>query len=193
VAQEAVLRGDWKRCSNEQKKEDHLAAIAACERLLENHWVVDADVATILFNKGRALRQLGKFDEAIATYTAAIERRETAEAYNLRGAIYYDKRDWEGAISDFGKAIALEAHNGEYRNNRAWTLYKSGRIGEALDDANAAIAALQGVAYPWDTRGHIHEALGNRAAALEDYRKAITIDPTLTSSREGLRRLGSHP
>lgn len=193
VAQEAVLRGDWQRCANERKLEDYLAAIAACERLLENHWVVEADVATILFNKGRALRQLGRFDEAIATYTAAIDRRETAEAYNLRGAIHYDKGDWSRAISDFGQAITLEAHNGEYRNNRAWTLYKSGRVAEALDDANAAVAALRSVAYPWDTRGHIHEALGNRSEALEDYRKAVSIDPTLKSSREGLRRLGSQP
>lgn len=193
IAQDAVLRRHWQRCANDDKMKDYAAVISACEKLLENQWVVDAEAASVLVNKGRALRQLGRLDEAISTYSSAIDRKATAEAYNHRGAVYYDKRQWDRAVSDFGSAIGLDAHNGEYRNNRAWTLYKSGRLAEALNDANAAVAALQGVAYSWDTRAHIHEALGRKAAAVDDYRKAIGIDPALKSSREGLRRLGSRP
>ncbi len=193
IAQDTVLRRLWQRCSNDDKHETYDEAIAACEKLLDNHWVADADAGTALLNKGRALRQLGRFDEAISIYTDAIKHQSSAAAYNQRGAVYYDQRQWDEAISDFGKAISLESDNGEYRNNRAWTLYKSGRLNDALTDANAAVATLDGVAYPWDTRAHIHEALGNRAAALEDYKKAISIDPALKTSRDGLIRLGSRP
>jgi predicted negative regulator of RcsB-dependent stress response len=42
----------------------------------------------------------------------------------------------------------------------------------------------------WDTRGHIHAALGNRDAAISDFRAALAIDPNSTDSRAGLAKLG---
>ncbi len=45
----------------------------------------------------------------------------------------------------------------------------------------------------WDTRAHINEALGRKKAAVADFRIALRLDATLTSSRAGLRRLGAGP
>ncbi len=168
---------------------DYEKIIEACRSLIANNWVTDKDVPTVLIEEGRAYRELGEVDKAIQLYTDSLERAETAEAYNQRGIAYFKKRDWNDAVDDFSSAIRIAEDNGEYRNNRAWTLFKSGRSREALTDADAAVASLKGKAYPLDTRGHIHEALGNRKEAISDYRAALKIDPKLKASRDGLRRL----
>jgi len=60
---------------------------------------------------------------------------------------------------------------------------------KALADANQAVKLIGDKAYVWDTRGHINEALGERAAAEADFLKALTIDPGLASSKSGVKRL----
>ena len=40
-----------------------------------------------------------------------------------------------------------------------------------------------------DTRAHILEAMGKKKEAIEDYRKALAADPSLTDSAEALKRL----
>jgi tetratricopeptide (TPR) repeat protein len=44
-----------------------------------------------------------------------------------------------------------------------------------------------------DTRAHILEALGRREDAIAAFRRALAIEPRLSGSREGLKRLGASP
>jgi hypothetical protein len=44
-----------------------------------------------------------------------------------------------------------------------------------------------------DTRGHVYEAMGRRAEAIADFRKAYSKDSTLDGSRDGLKRLHATP
>ncbi|MGD9657876.1 MAG: tetratricopeptide repeat protein, partial [Methylocystis sp.] len=62
-----------------------------------------------------------------------------------------------------------------------------------LEDAIRAVMLLEDRAFVWDTRAHINEKLGDHEAALHDYRKALSLDANLATSKEGLARLGATP
>ncbi|MGI9524865.1 MAG: c-type cytochrome [Hyphomicrobiaceae bacterium] len=40
-------------------------------------------------------------------------------------------------------------------------------------------------------RGYVNEALGDKKAAINDFERALTIDPSLAGARDGLRRLAA--
>lgn len=166
-------------------------ALTACRRLVESDHFSGDSLAAIQLNYGLALRESSEIDKAITAFSEAIKLKPTANAYNLRGIAYYDKQNWESAIADYAEAIKLEPRHGEALNNRAWTEFKAGNARKALPDADLAVQVLPTKSFVWDTRGHINEALGNKTAAIRDYRKAINLDPTNDTSKEGLRRLGA--
>ncbi|MGA9442965.1 MAG: tetratricopeptide repeat protein [Methyloceanibacter sp.] len=41
-----------------------------------------------------------------------------------------------------------------------------------------------------ERRGHIHKALGQKAKAIADFRKALELDPSTKGIKESLQRLG---
>lgn len=161
-----------------------------CQLVLDNNIVTGSELAAVELRLGQALRRNRQQDDAIRAFDRSIREFPTAEAYNQRGIAHYDIKQFDQAIADYSEAIRLEPQNAEALNNRAWTKYISGRVSEALNDADAALNVTRDKAYVWDTRGHINEALGQLNAAISDYRKAIELDPELKSSLEGLNRLG---
>ena len=76
---------------------------------------------------------------------------------------------------------------------RAWVDFKAGRAAEGLADAEASLKLKPNAAQALDTRGHILEALGRREEAIADFRRALAIEPRLSGSRDGLKRLGATP
>ncbi len=168
-------------------------AIALCTAAAAIPGLDKARVAETNYRLGRALRDADQHAAAINAYARSLEARPTPEAYIHRGVARFDMRAFDDAIADFDAALRLAPSNGEALNNRAWTLYRKGEHRAAIVDADKAVAALSTEGYVWDTRGHIHEALGNKAEAIRDYRQAIALDPSTASSRDGLRRLGASP
>ena len=60
-------------------------------------------------NRGAALYSQGKYKEAIADFTRAIELdRENIKAFYNRGISYYEKGDYETAMADFTYAIQIK-------------------------------------------------------------------------------------
>lgn len=187
LASRYVLTRQWNDCHESDTPD---VAIDACKRLLETSGLGKDDLATIHYKYGRALRNKGEPDTAIAQFELSIENRPTAEAYNYRAISYFDKGENARAIADLTEAVRLEPSFAEAINNRAWIYYKQGELSLALQDANRAVQLDGTKAYIWDTRGHIHEARGARSAAISDYRKALDLDASSESSSDGLRRLG---
>jgi Flp pilus assembly protein TadD len=153
--------------------------------------VTGSELATVSLKLGKSLREAGEVDRALVAFSDSIDAEPSADAYNNRGIVHYQKGDKERAIADYSEAVRLNPQHGEAFNNRAWTYYKSGQMQTALSDADRAVRLLPGESYTWDTRGHIYESLGNRDAAIRDYRKAISLDSRSASSAKGLERLGA--
>ena len=193
AATDAALRRHWRDCKLEENPSSYEDIATACRALSEGRHASGEELARIEYTLGRALRELGNADEAVAAYTRAVALKPTADYYNHRGISFYDKNELENAIADYTEAINLDSQHGEAFNNRAWTRFKASKTQAALADADKAVQLLPNTAYVWDTRGHIHEALRNRTAAIRDFRKAISLDPNSTDSKAGLDRLGAKP
>ncbi len=181
-----MMPNAWKDCHEGNAE----AALAGCKTLLDSGIPKDGELADIHIQYGKALRERNELAKAVESFTAAIAAKPLAEAYSQRGTVYYDMSKWDRAIADYTDALRLNPKHGESFNNRAWTYYRTGRVAEALADADAAVRLLGKEAYVWDTRGHINAALGNRDAAIRDFRAALAIDPKYADSRDGLAKLG---
>jgi class 3 adenylate cyclase len=192
-ASDAVHKGYWRDCRIAESSDNLQEVVTACRGLVDTQSASGDELARVEYTLARALRELGRVDDAIAAYTRAISIKPTAESYNHRGIAFYDKGVFNSAVADYSEAIRLDAQNGEGFNNRAWTQFKAGKSRAALADADKAVQLLPSEAYAWDTRAHIHEALGNRSAAVRDFRKALALDPGSVASKEGLGRLGAGP
>ncbi len=169
------------------------AAISLCEAIAAENRLSSALQAQVELRLGTLLRERHDANGAVAALTQSISHGPTSAAFNQRGIAEFELGHMEKAIADFNDALRIDANNGEALNNRAWTYYKANDARAGLEDANRAVALLDDRAFVWDTRAHINEKLGDYAAALRDYRKALSIDANLATSKEGLARLGAKP
>lgn len=181
-----MLPQAWRECHGTSADK----AVEACKLLLGSGIAKGDEMADIHMWNGKALRDRHELDKALEAFNASLTLAPTAAAFSLRGNVHYDQGNWDKAIADYSETLRLEPANGEAFNNRAWTYYRAERAAEALADANTAVRLLAKEAYVWDTRGHIHAKLGNRDAAISDFRAALAIDPANATSKDGLASLG---
>jgi len=76
-------------------------------------------------------------------------------------------------------------------NNRGLAHRKIGDIERAVIDYTAAIAASPLYALAYNNRGYAFEAMAKKAEAVQDFRRALSIDPSLSGARIALERLGA--
>ena len=73
---------------------------------------VSTDNVQSLLDKGDKNIDAKKFDDAIKNYTDAIELDPNySNAYNNRGALYFNTGEHEKGIADFKKAVELDPNN----------------------------------------------------------------------------------
>jgi len=116
-------------------------------------------------------------DRRIMGCSELIERNESAtdlaHAYALRGLAYSLQGSYDRAIVDFDAAIERRPNFPAALNNRAWAYFRSGRVGQGLPDIERSIELEPGSAFAYDTRAHMRQALGDQAAAMRDYDRAL--------------------
>jgi tetratricopeptide (TPR) repeat protein len=116
-------------------------------------------------------------DRRIIGCTDLIDRNDPAtdlaQTYAMRGLAYSLKGAYDRAISDFDAAIDRRPNFPAALNNRAWAYYRSGRVRQGMPDIERSIELEPGSAFAYDTRAHMRQALGDSAAALRDYDRAL--------------------
>jgi tetratricopeptide (TPR) repeat protein len=116
-------------------------------------------------------------DRRIMGCSELIERNEPAtdlaRTYAMRGLAYSIKGAYERAIADFDAAIDRRPNFPAALNNRAWAYFRSGRVRQGLPDIERSIELEPGSAFAYDTRAHMRQALGDQAAAMRDYDRAL--------------------
>jgi len=99
-------------------------------------------------------------------------------------------KDYQHASDIFTQCIRLDPGNEVYYSNRAAALMKlTGRLNEALKDAQQAVTLATGWAKAWVRCGECHFLLGNYVEAEETYRRAMKLEPDNNSIQEGLARV----
>jgi serine/threonine-protein kinase len=130
-------------------------------------------------NLGLALVRTGRVEEAIASYRRAIQfAPKLAPPYISLGAILCDvKRDYDGAIACFHKAIALDPKNAATHTNLGNALRAKGLFDEAIASYRQALGLDPRYASGHNGLGLALQAKGRFDEAIACFRQALALEP----------------
>ena len=153
--------------------------------------VLSATVAILAFISLCYLtsRQIGIWKDSFVLWNYVIEKEpeRAPVAYNSRGIAFETKGQFDKAIKDYDKAIALSPSYYEAFFNRGTAFETKGQLDKAIVDYDKAIALNPSYYEAYANRGMIYEKMGQPDKAIEEYHKTITLDP---SSHEAYYNLG---
>ncbi|MGE0654980.1 MAG: tetratricopeptide repeat protein [Pyrinomonadaceae bacterium] len=165
--------------------------------------------AEVLTQRGYGYRDLKKWDEAIADYTAALPRTDAdSRGYllNSRGSAYSARSRYVEALKDHEAAITSAADSVYVKidalTGKGVALQGQGKVNDAFAAYAAAVAAAGTDAFAKlgliDTylyRGKLYASLGKTAEAKADFNEIIRLAPkSAQNARAELAKLsGSSP
>ncbi len=160
--------------SVEAQKKNSLDAVELFDRALK----INPDHPFILNNRGNALKELTRYEEALASYDKAIALYpDYSDAYNNRGNVLQALKRFEEAIVSYDRALALQPDFAAAHNSRADVLLEMKRFGEALSGYDQAIALQLDDADTYHNRGNALQELRRYKDALLSYERALVIEP----------------
>jgi tetratricopeptide (TPR) repeat protein len=134
-------------------------------------------------NRGGALRNLHRPDEALASFNKALELDPSdAWTYHQRGELSADRGDYAGAIDDYDKAIGINPTYQLTYSAKGFALYQMKRYDDAVQVFDKALELKPGDVWAYDVRGNVYADSGKYQRALQDYDKAIALDPKYASA-----------
>ena len=99
------------------------------------------DYAAALNNRGNTLKELKRFDEALASFDRALAvRPDYADALNNRGNTSKELKRFDEALASYDGALAVRPEHAEALNNRGNSLNEQKRFDEALASYDRALA-----------------------------------------------------
>ncbi len=139
---------------------------------------VNPGVAAAHSNLGAALKELGRFDEAVASYDKAIRLMpDMAEPYSNRGNVLQELGRLNEAIASYDRAISLKPDYADAHFNRGNALKNLMRFDEALASYERAIELRPGLAEAYCNRGIVLHECQRFTEALSSYERAIQLRP----------------
>ena len=125
-------------------------------------------------------------DRAIAEYQKIIARRpDNATPYTLIGILEFERKNYEAAADNYRKALEKDPNAIIAANNLAW-LYAStgtGNLDEAVRLAQSVVQKNPNVAGFLDTLGWVYYKKNLHTAAVEQLRKAVSINEAEARAR----------
>jgi tetratricopeptide (TPR) repeat protein len=137
------------------------------------------DYADAFAWRAMSYRDLGQYNEALADYSRALEiRPDYWPNLDSRGELRMLLKQYQEAVADFTRAIEVGGNHltgsflaGVYKN-RAEALSRLGDRQHALEDLNRVVELDPYDRNVWQARGKAKAALGDKAGADADYKKA---------------------
>ena len=155
------------------------AAIEVLESLAQTH----GDLPLVHSSLGDALRQMERFEDAVAAYDAALARFDKEISgqwfiYYARG-ISHERLDmWENSEADFRKALELNPEQPQVLNYLGYSLVeKQVKLDEALGMIERAVAARPDSGYIVDSLGWVLFRLGRYEEAVGHMERATELMP----------------
>lgn len=152
------------------------------------------------FAEGRALLELGAYDEALETFRAALVKwpDEYFWAHIRMGAVYRARGDYAKALEMLDELVAKHGPQDgmAFHYHRGWTLTLLGRNDEAIAEFTAGLrsqpdyySALLRRACAYGRKGRLREALADQQAAIAEARSSPQELITGVGSVTYLRRM----
>lgn len=145
------------------------------------------------YARGNAYMQIEDYSHAVSDFTEAIQTSHTpSQAYYIERAHAYSNMHQNAqALADL--EIAQTRFEPTFGFTEAQILVRANKTNEALAQASAVISKYPTYPFAYEGRGYVYETLGQREAAIADYRKALTFLPKLPVALERLKGLGASP
>lgn len=125
--------------------------------------------------------------QQLKNYLAAPVNTPTQKVLDLYNqAVMRDKEDGAGKLADLSEAIALKPSFTRAYILRGALYYHQGEFEKALADDTWVIEKLPRNASSRLNRGEVYLAMGNFAAAKEDFEKALSLEKTNIYAQAGL-------
>ena len=174
-----------------QEQYDHfeatqLLATAHCQqnqpelalRYFEQALKLNKSNAVVFNNRGNALRDLRRLDEALESYEEALRiKPDYAEAYNNRGNALRGLKRLDKALKSYDEALRIKPAYAEAYNNRGNALRGLKRLDEALKSYDEALRIKPDYAEAYNSRGNALRDLERLDEALKSYDEALRIKP----------------
>jgi len=136
------------------------------------------------------LQELGRLDEALASYTQAIALKPNlAEAHGNLGNTFQELSRLDEALASYTQAIALKPDFADAHYNLGNTLKSLGRLEEAEAIYTQAIALKPDLADAHNNLGTTLKELGRLEEAEASYQQAIALKPDLALAHTNLGRV----
>lgn len=87
------------------------------------------------------------------------------------------ERKWDEALKAFDRAFTALSEHPDLIHDRAVCLFQVGRKNEALSELNRAVELQPDYSYRYASRAYIRNAMKDIMGAIDDYKKAIELDP----------------
>ncbi|MDX2085993.1 MAG: tetratricopeptide repeat protein [Candidatus Melainabacteria bacterium] len=180
-----------KRCTELQpnKAEIHLSYASVLEaldrlELAEQSYkmaiALDPSLVAAHYNLGLLYDKLDRLDEGILALKSALLHAENNQLLNYDlGVLYSKKLDYQNAALYTKRAIDSGQPFAESYNNYAYALAHLGQLDQAMIAVERSLLLQPESAASIDTKGFILYKMKRYAEAVEVYRKAIQLDPTI--------------
>jgi protein O-GlcNAc transferase len=169
----------------------HLLGVLACqtgdlgrgEELIAQAIKVDPDNALAYLNRGNALKDLRRLDDALSCYNKAVALKSNlVDAHSNRSIVLYYLKRLDEALSSYDRTIALKPDHAEAYNNRGIVLFELNRLEDALVSCEKAVALKPDYAEAYCNRGNTFYALKRLGEALASYDRAVALRPNLVDA-----------
>lgn len=133
----------------------------------------------------------GQLEQAVQLYTESLAAYPTAEAHTFLGWTYSFLERLDDAIEECKKAIAVDPDFGNPYNDIGSYLIKLGRPDEAIPWLERAVTAprYEPRHYPHCNLGRVYRAKGMLNKAIEEFEKALRIEPEYAAARDALAEI----
>jgi tetratricopeptide (TPR) repeat protein len=128
------------------------------------------------YSRGNSLYELGRYEEAIASYDRAISiKPDYYGAWYNRGISLYELGIYEEAIANYDRTISIKPDDPQAWHNRGISLRRLGKYEEAIASYDRAVSINPDDHQAWYSRGNSLYELGKYEEAIANYDRAILI------------------
>jgi tetratricopeptide (TPR) repeat protein len=129
-------------------------------------------------NLGWTYYQAGRFDDALAEYTVAMNLKPgLAEPHNNAGLIYEQRNQIFDAIREYQTALALQPDYEEAHNNLGNAYLRINAVDDAIREYHAALDLSPRFTAAHYNLANAYAETGRFPEAVREYQEAIALDP----------------
>jgi tetratricopeptide (TPR) repeat protein len=160
------------RAAAHESENDHVRALREYRLAFER----DPTRVDALLASARLHSQMGHLDKAMETYERAQEMDpENAAIASQIGNHHFRLGEFERAKDFYEQAVTLDPGHRSALNNLGAALLELGRLEEAIRHLQRAVEIDPDYARPHKNLGNIHAQQGDGRAALEAYRRYVSL------------------